>query len=270
MTNKCYYCGAVKASVEHIPAKSLLNGISGLNLLTVPSCYEHNNGKSNLDELVGLILIKPTITGYRLYTPNPKNTPIRNSITEMRIRNAYWYNLFCSDKFRYKDGIIEVSSPLLLQEILKYFEYMLTGCYYDYTGMSEQLPRTHHCISLSIFHFLDYPPNIFSRLQDTDNYSILSKFIDNSRNVYDKHQNSKFKYEIRRIYPHINLNINLTSGDVLNAYHDDLLIIATLHSNIVIFGVFSTQNKKFISLNKAQSIFEQSTAQLILPYGNRK
>lgn len=264
MTNKCYYCGLPATNIEHIPAKSLLNGYSGLNLLTVPSCNEHNNSKSSLDELIGLLLIKPTVKGYKLFTPNKKKNELRNLVTEIRIRSIYRHNLFYSNRFRYKDGIVEVTSPDMLREILKYFELVLAGCYYDFTKLMQQLPMTYNCVSLSIFHFLDYPPNILSRSQDKLDYSIISNIKKNTYLIENKKQNVKFEYEIRRVTPSCNLNIATSDGRNIIINHDDLIIVATIHQNIVVFGVFSKQNRNFESFN-ITNVIESFEPNIFLP-----
>ncbi|MCH1643260.1 hypothetical protein MJ257_24515, partial [Paenibacillus timonensis] len=56
----CYWCGTEATSMEHVPPKCLfpeekdvkdvLNKSYRNNLITVPSCNEHNMNKSNLDE----------------------------------------------------------------------------------------------------------------------------------------------------------------------------------------------------------------------------
>jgi hypothetical protein len=61
----CYDCGKVATSVEHVlpkcifPEKKYLpDGVGDLrrNLITVPSCDEHNTAKSKDDEYLGLLL----------------------------------------------------------------------------------------------------------------------------------------------------------------------------------------------------------------------
>ena len=46
----CYYCGKKASSREHVPPKCIfLDSVDGKknknNLITVPSCYEHNTAK---------------------------------------------------------------------------------------------------------------------------------------------------------------------------------------------------------------------------------
>lgn len=62
--NRCYYCGKPKTSMEHVPPKvffpdkkyRLNNTDYRKNLITVPSCDEHNSAKSNLDELLFTVI----------------------------------------------------------------------------------------------------------------------------------------------------------------------------------------------------------------------
>lgn len=269
MTNKCYYCGNQATSTEHIPAKSLLNGHSYLNLLTVPSCDKHNKDKSELDKIIGFILIKPTISGYKLFTPNPKKTALRNLVTEINIKNIYKNNLFYSDNFKYLNGEVEVTSQKQLNQVLDYFEYMLVGCYYKYKDFKQQLPKTHFCVSLSIYHFLDYPPNLNSRPQDIKDYNTLNALILNSRQVKINKQNIKFEYEIREITCRGGINITVDDGRSIFIDYNDILIIATLHNNIVVFGIFSTRERKFESLNIV-NVIERYRPQIIMPPSYKK
>lgn len=65
MTDTCYFCGRVATSTEHVPPaclfperKDLDDGIDyRKNLITVPSCDEHNSQKSKDDEYIQLILV---------------------------------------------------------------------------------------------------------------------------------------------------------------------------------------------------------------------
>ena len=65
MTDYCYYCGKAASSREHVPPKCLFpeekdlaNGVNyRKNLITVPSCDEHNLHKSKDDEYLQLILV---------------------------------------------------------------------------------------------------------------------------------------------------------------------------------------------------------------------
>ena len=63
MQKKCYYCGKPATTTEHVPPRCLfpeMRDSGGVdyrnNLLTVPSCDEHNAKKSNDDEYFLFIL----------------------------------------------------------------------------------------------------------------------------------------------------------------------------------------------------------------------
>ncbi|WIG82413.1 hypothetical protein KFZ68_07000 [Photobacterium damselae] len=61
---KCYYCGALATSKEHVPPKCLFPESKDTNdgkdyrqkLITVPSCELHNSAKSNEDEYLLVML----------------------------------------------------------------------------------------------------------------------------------------------------------------------------------------------------------------------
>jgi hypothetical protein len=49
-TNACYRCGEPATTREHFPPKAFFPRGGNLQLRTVPSCIEHNNGKSKDDQ----------------------------------------------------------------------------------------------------------------------------------------------------------------------------------------------------------------------------
>lgn len=65
MTSYCYYCGTEAFSNEHVPPKCLFPEGKDLvddvnyrkNLITVPSCDEHNSNKCKDDEYLQLIIV---------------------------------------------------------------------------------------------------------------------------------------------------------------------------------------------------------------------
>jgi hypothetical protein len=65
MTDYCYFCAKVASSREHVPPKCLFpeekdlnnGGNYRKNLITVPSCDEHNSNKCKDDEYLQLILV---------------------------------------------------------------------------------------------------------------------------------------------------------------------------------------------------------------------
>lgn len=51
----CYFCGASATTDEHVPPKSFYPSTMRLDLITVPSCTEHNNAYSKDDEYVRVL-----------------------------------------------------------------------------------------------------------------------------------------------------------------------------------------------------------------------
>lgn len=58
MSDNCYLCGGKKCSVEHVPAKCFFpeDAEYRMNLITVPSCKDHNENTSRDDEYVRNII----------------------------------------------------------------------------------------------------------------------------------------------------------------------------------------------------------------------
>lgn len=54
---QCYFCGKNSTSVEHIPPKSFFPKENRIELITVPSCEEHNQKKSTDDEYIRMIFL---------------------------------------------------------------------------------------------------------------------------------------------------------------------------------------------------------------------
>jgi len=61
MKKLCYYCGKPLAKGqnhrEHIPPESIFEGSSKENLITVPSCFECNNGSSDDDQYLRFVVV---------------------------------------------------------------------------------------------------------------------------------------------------------------------------------------------------------------------
>lgn len=56
-TTTCYHCNAEGTGQEHVPPKCLFpKGGNWSNLMTVPSCVEHNNSMSKADEYLKFLL----------------------------------------------------------------------------------------------------------------------------------------------------------------------------------------------------------------------
>ena len=56
MERICYWCGKEAASDEHVPSKGLFPPGHRKNLLTVPSCFSHNNAFGETDDKVRVYL----------------------------------------------------------------------------------------------------------------------------------------------------------------------------------------------------------------------
>ena len=78
--NKCYRCENVKTSKEHTPPKSFFPLTHRSNLVTVPSCSEHNTKKSGNDEK-----IRNVIAMHR--SVNPEALSLINKIKRSIIRS---------------------------------------------------------------------------------------------------------------------------------------------------------------------------------------
>jgi len=68
---RCYYCGGVARSGEHIPPKQMFKAFE-CDSITVPSCDEHNTKKGGHDQAIVNALLIPLYTGRYRYPLEPE------------------------------------------------------------------------------------------------------------------------------------------------------------------------------------------------------
>ncbi len=137
--SECYWCGAPATSREHVPPKCLfpeLKDIASIyndnfrkDLITVPSCYEHNLNKSKEDEIL-MACLAPALgnngvayihTQTKLQRAFSRNTSLRNSAFRVLKED----NLKI-DKYTFPVLIVEVDNL----KMLKSFEGIARGLYF--------------------------------------------------------------------------------------------------------------------------------------------
>lgn len=253
----CYYCGQIATSKEHIPAKALLNGHADLQLITVPSCNKHNQDKTMDDMLIGRILVKPTLSGYKIFKKemqNPEFTKkklieeIDNSLNPVDIRKKKFYkrHLLNSESFIYKDGTIEVTE-LGLDSILEYFKSMLIGTYYYFKKNNEQLLSVYPFCSFMFYSQFDNFPPTFMAKEAYEDYKLLETLKSKAFLLVQKKQHRKYEFNVMKFSS--NFCVEITSGRTIIVDSGDLLIFSILHGNICVVGIFSSKDKPFTSLH---------------------
>jgi hypothetical protein len=68
---RCYYCGGIATSGEHIPPKQMFKAFK-CDSITVPSCDEHNSKKSGRDQAIVSALLIPLHAGRNRYPLEPE------------------------------------------------------------------------------------------------------------------------------------------------------------------------------------------------------
>jgi hypothetical protein len=68
---RCYYCGGIATSGEHIPPKQMFKAFH-CDSLTVPSCDDHNSNKSGRDQAIVSALLLPLHTGRNRHPLEPE------------------------------------------------------------------------------------------------------------------------------------------------------------------------------------------------------
>lgn len=163
----CYRCGGKATCREHIPPLCIFPTTEDLgvdfraNLITVPSCDEHNIRKSNDDEFLMACLagiVGNNVVGY-LHT----KTKVRRAL-ERRPNNNLIHKVIADHKalfFRTKKGIV---FPLLsgkpnMKRLLKCFDQIVFGLYfYEYRRILRGETRT-------IVNFVQYNDRNTERLR---------------------------------------------------------------------------------------------------------
>jgi hypothetical protein len=68
---RCYYCGGLATSGEHIPPKQMFKAFQ-CDSITVPSCDEHNSSKSRRDQAIVSALLIPLDAGRHRHPLKPE------------------------------------------------------------------------------------------------------------------------------------------------------------------------------------------------------
>jgi hypothetical protein len=68
---RCYYCGSLATSGEHVPPKQMFKPFE-CDSITVPSCDEHNSKKGGRDQAIVSALLIPLQTGRDRYPLEPQ------------------------------------------------------------------------------------------------------------------------------------------------------------------------------------------------------
>jgi len=141
MSKTCYYCNSEATTVEHIPPKNLFPAIHELgidfrkNLITVPSCEEHNNKKSNSDERLRQILVGSGLTnkiGQALLPSKWKRSFERSpKLLRDEIFQGKRVKYMSEEDTEYQVGIL---AKINFEEIDDLLIKICSGLYYNETG----------------------------------------------------------------------------------------------------------------------------------------
>jgi hypothetical protein len=143
----CYFCGNPATTKEHIPPISLFpikftNIDYRKNLITVPSCEEHNSKKSNDDEYFSFVLktsynsnnipeklMKDKLIRSIYRNPNQFNKIFKNAEFSLTKINGLYHNIV-----KYEIDIDRINNVLKhISMGLYYYEYK-TICKYNFIG----------------------------------------------------------------------------------------------------------------------------------------
>lgn len=201
MKEECYVCGSVATSREHVPPKGLFpeqKDVKGINLkenlITVPSCDEHNNKKSNDDEF--LIATLAAAVGNNVIGYIHTNTKVKRSLDRKKI-DLTNYIVFDAKEitFKTKDGAL---FPVLkgapdMARLKKCFEHIAYGLYL------QEFNKRFEGDCVVFVGFVKYQDDNFEKIK-----SIAKKELDSKSKILKmKDANpSVFKYQYCPPDPH--------------------------------------------------------------------
>lgn len=231
----CYYCGAQTEGKEHVPAKTILNYPGNINAITVPSCKLHNQAKSALDELIALILIKPTLHGHTLFGKNPKKTEEENKDRIERLKNIYIKNLYNNGKFTFINGNVQVTDQSLLDEILEYFGMMSAGIYYSATNNRVT------CKYKNVYGLFSHIKNHQGEVIEPNDDTLINNLIKKCNMTHSVVKNNKLEYHIHEFINEFYFDTpQQPSPNRILVKVGDILIITILHESIYVVNIFSS------------------------------
>lgn len=138
MANKCYMCDKDATTVEHVPPKCIFpeikdtNGIDyKKNLITVPSCEEHNNSKSTDDtylrDILTMVVTSSALGKLQFDKKTMKQASLRPALMNNMLENSAPYKVSFDDGATKQDTIgIRVDDERLQNS----FECMARALYY--------------------------------------------------------------------------------------------------------------------------------------------
>lgn len=141
MEKTCYMCEKEATSLEHVPPKCLFPEKKDLpegidfrkNLITVPSCDEHNSQKSKDDEYLLFLLLSAKKGNI------DKERHLNTKFTRAVNRTPHVYNSFCQNKshfLSFEEGDINVESSFFV-DIPRFenaIKHIALGLYYNHYG----------------------------------------------------------------------------------------------------------------------------------------
>ena len=136
----CYRCGKPATTNEHVPPKSFFPRGGNLQLKTVPSCQEHNNGKSGDDQYLLTHITMHAAKGDNL----AKRLFLRSVVPQLE-RSALFRQRIAGDRVERGDG--SVAYPVDTARCDRFFDHLCYALYFDKFGesFSDDAHRINHC-----------------------------------------------------------------------------------------------------------------------------
>lgn len=189
MKKECYACSKISVSSEHVPPQSIFPALKDTddrtdyrkNLITVPSCTDHNLKKSGDDEYFRLILLS------NLNLNKEALNLVQNKIfRQLERKPLIALELYNNIKsyVKYNEEVIPIIS-LDFTRFDNYFKLIVKGLYYHHYGRKYNNSITIYCPTfINDNHEEQEKRNLFSKLLSEGDKHFIKSFHGENEKIF--------------------------------------------------------------------------------------
>jgi hypothetical protein len=135
---RCYYCGGMVQSREHIPPRQMFK-LFKCDSITVPSCDDHNTKKSGHDQAIVNALLIPLFTGRHRYKLEPEiDLVIKDAIPSFeRTKRNVIRSAWIKDPPRGLKDLPDLAFLASSVDMAKWIRQLTAGLIYDGIGSAS-------------------------------------------------------------------------------------------------------------------------------------
>ena len=173
----CYFCNKESTSSEYIPPKSFFPKGQRENLMTVPSCDEHNLEKSDIDEYIRTIFMGiayDQIDDKTDFKNKPIKSLMRNNMSNMK---KVFIN---SRKEILNNDIPTISIEIDTDKLIKFTDLLLKGIYYFKYNKKINFKIT------QMFHFLkdNFEHEVQENMDRDEDLTVNDTILGYNKNIF--------------------------------------------------------------------------------------